>query len=556
MSKIEFQLTQNSSIENAWYETLKKEECATVWEDIVGRTPSEQWSPDRKIVQNVYNQKTTETTLAEVWMSLHRHNTQWEGFMDRVISVFPGLMPEVVVKAAVAGMGKVSSEKDRYKAFGSEELIKNWLERYKEAWVDNQEHRNRLLTHAVNAGFGEITTLLLACGANPQKALYATINKKSFDVLVAAGADPTLPLDGTEENLFQGWRSNKVLEEAISSNSTVMSFLSSRADQTFEAAKDRDAIIGWLNRAMLKTAKKNENSASDEEKRAEMLEGLIKNARKTKEVVKAVKSCLPAAWDWKFEGGKSLLMLLSADRANFDATVKELKDKIPEQSWRMVDDQGLPVSAYVMVMQNGLDEAGGAVVSEAIVKNEVSASVICDAMLKSLEERLNSSDVFRYPGVELLSIVDIKEADIWNTLKDNKYDVIPKSWMGKELSRMSFTISEGVWLKALSSMPADKAIYVSNPGWGSFACYLDISKTTSNANIWSDKKEDVLEKIKRVCEKWSLKGVDITDTINGIKSTHWIRGSEGMLLAIAERNKLGKHLDINLTATKKVKTAL
>ena len=168
MSKIEFQLTQNSSIENAWYETLKKEERATVWEDIVGRTPSEQWSPDRKIVQNVYNQKTTETTLAEVWMSLHRHNTQWEGFMDRVISVFPGLMPEVVVKAAVAGMGKVSSEKDRYKAFGSEELIKNWLERYKEAWVDNQEHRNRLLTHAVNAGFGEITTLLLACGANPQ----------------------------------------------------------------------------------------------------------------------------------------------------------------------------------------------------------------------------------------------------------------------------------------------------------------------------------------------------------------------------------------------------
>ena len=345
-----FKNKSNYELERAWFMAFGSgPKNVDVWEAIVGRVQIDQWSPGTKF-SLTDETNSVQSTLAEIWMG--NHDSSWAGFMERVSLAFPVLDITTVVNSAIRGMRKNYVSSGRFEVAGDEGVVMNWLKAYEPIWSADALSRDRLLCFAIDISFLDVADLAIKCGANPQSAMPLVKNKKSFELLRGAGADPFLKLGKESLELFFGPESGKwpQVNKLVEAGATVYEYFVASDVSAFDSTKERETVLNLLARERLKASKS--GFLLPEEERKKILEGVIKNARKKQDILVPLKACLPAAWDWQLNG-KSVLMLLSDTRYFYDVYY-ELREKMTDASFLKRDSCGNSFFEYVVKTHRGV----------------------------------------------------------------------------------------------------------------------------------------------------------------------------------------------------------
>lgn len=323
----------NRSLESLLADRIENTSSAKEWESILSFLPAESWRPDTEFSSGGHHHGARKSSsLVELWMSYHcmQHvKSEWKDFLEKIAVDFPDLSMASVYRGFCEGLAKNYQGRGRFEAAGSEELLRMWLSHQKNKIKDKLDP---LLCASVELELEGLTDDLIKEGANPQKAIQYVRNRNMYNQLVKAGASTfekvnTDPRE--EEPLFCAY---KQTTQPKKMDETVYAFLLSKANHEFSSAADRDSIVADMSRQRLKKTKAGQ-ALSDEERQI-ILTAVILKGSKTKEVIDAVKKCLPEANDWLFEdevyGNVNLPLFLSLKRNDFQTVMNEVSHRLKE----------------------------------------------------------------------------------------------------------------------------------------------------------------------------------------------------------------------------------
>lgn len=583
----------NTGLEEAWYRAIGGgTQIPGVWEDVVKFTPLNQWSPDTVFTTNGYGQ-TNQTTLAQYWM--RNHNGAWKSFLENISKGFRDLKDSIVVFAAIEGMHTTYANRGRYEAAGSEEVVKNWLVSYEDKWVEKQDFKDALLNQAIEVDFLDLSDYLIEKGANPQSALRFVTTKKAYDLLLKAKADPFIKsdIDARDYAVELTTQRRNIFEQTYAKD-TVYEELVSRADNAYASAKERESIINDMAKRRLKV-KTGENAVPLDERR-EMLFDTIKNAKKKKEVITAVKACMPECWDWADirNNGETVIHALT-ENGQLDTIIEAVRAKFPEEKLGAVDQNGQNIFFYAgkkskemtnwpydsstletifkytkpqiqdalklieikseeeseefpscpardseSAPMNFFDENGcflGVDSSKAAGKIKI-LSNFWQIPAEDFWKAASQYNVEHKGFIENLAAKLVKSASGWK-----QYDHEAKSWQD------AMSLSEGFF--------EDKAL---SGDWKNFACLLDIHNASIRVRgYWvnDDEKKKVENKVSDYIESWVEKGADVRRVFDLMKtndsSYRFINGLSDRLVAVAERKMLKDRAEKTISSKQKNK---
>lgn len=567
-------------LEEAWLDAIggySNRASPDIWENVIGFTPLDQWSPDT--VFNVGGHgNIKKTTLAQYWML--NHVGYWKPFIERITLAYPDLKDDVVVYSAIAGMRTTYANRGRYEAAGDEVVVLDWLKSYKDKWLTNQDYKDALLNQAIEVDFLGLSEYLIEKGAAVQPALRFVTTKKAYDLLIKAGANPFVAGGDDKRDLAP-----ELCEERRNNfgpnfaKPTVYEELVSRDDNAFASAKERETIINDMAKKRLKV--KAGEAAAPEEERRQMLFDTIANAKKKKEVITAIRACMPDCWSWRDENdnGKTVILALAAS-GDLDNVKEALNKKFPEDAFSSVDSLGQNIFVYAGkasvncvtwpysyetlvaccdVVKPTVEGAFEVIKDRVFSPNNKGSSYDkfprCPAQDKNSELLIVYKDGKVIQGenvkTELMSnFWQIPQKEFWkeavsfseknpefiekmctklveNTSSWNRSDVEANDW-----SDAFKTLNKGEGLKEIGS-------------WTKFACLLDIHNVSAKVRgYWSselDKKNAEID-LAKVVEKWSGQGVAVKDVLTLMgknKSSYsFVLKLGDKMVALAERKLL------------------
>jgi hypothetical protein len=326
---------KNRSLEDLLAQKIESSASALDWESILSFLPEKSWRPDTEFVRGGYNSGQTvqkHSSLIELWMSYHCKQdakSVWRSFLEKIAVDFPDLSVSSVYRGFCEGLAKSYQSRGRFEAAGSEDLLRMWLSYQKDKIEDKLDP---LLCASVELELEGLTEDLIKEGANPQKAIQYVRSRGMYNQLVKAGASTfeKVNVDPREEEplfcAYQQTSQPKKMDE------TVYAFLLSKSNNEFSSSADRDSIVADMSRQRLKKTKAGQ-ALSDEERHVILTDVILKGS-KTKEVVDAVKKCLPEANEWLFEhevyGKVSLPLFLSLKRSDSQTVMTEVSHRLKE----------------------------------------------------------------------------------------------------------------------------------------------------------------------------------------------------------------------------------
>ena len=559
----------NLSIEDAWVQAtanMNTYQAHELWEALVSHTPTEQWRPDSQIQgQNARNHGVKEESLAELWLAQHTRTANpdsWLGFLSRVATTYPDLKSDVVIRATWQGLASSYARAGRYEPAGSEKVLCEWLKAYPSAWNAREDVKNALLVQAVELNLPVLSQDLIDAGASPQTALRFVRSKEMYDLMIKSGAstfEASNPDPRTGNPVYEDKRKFEYTRKE-----TVYESLLAREDKTFVSAQDREKIVGDMTRQRLKQSKSKPSAFSDSE-RSEMLFKTIAEAKKFKEVLSAIKACLPQAWGWKGEdanGGEINLLMAVAQRRDLDGLVDALGDKIPEASWAEKDSNGQtlltrvmscssdgvsrPVNADVFAKIKAAHPPTAAQAIESISNLALKGSKVSCPIGELLPENTDQS------AAEGINVWRLSREDFWKAVDDHAASQ-GAHWvkcLAKSLTKItrygygSDRNSSERWQDVLTSEKGQKKFFESRPEWATVALVTELNHArTKIASHWNKKPEHNVEPL-RLAEaalvRWAPLGADIDLALPNLPTGEADAISENrqLLIAAAERAML------------------
>lgn len=540
----------NVCLEEAWFNAIgsySNRASPDTWENVIGFTPLDQWSPDTVFAQNGHR-NIQNTSLAQYWM--RNHVGYWKPFIERIIQAYPDLKEEVVVYAAIDGMRTNYANRGRYEAAGDEGIVSLWLKSYEEKWVENQDHKDALLNQAIEIDFLELSEYLIKKGANVQPALRFVTTKKAYDLLVKAGANPFVAAGEDKRDLAP-----ELCEERRSNfgpdfiKDTIYEELVARDDNAYASAKERETIINDMAKKRLKV--KGGESAVPEEERIQMLFDTIANAKKKKEVITAVRACIPDCWKWRNEAdnGKTVLLAL-AESGELENVRDALNKKFPTESLSDVDNNGQNI--FVYAARNSANCVNWPYSYETLIDCLKVAKPSATGAFAAIEDRVfgeskkKGSSYEKFPSCpvqeqggkglklykdgELINSPEVRQemmSNFWQIPEDVfwKQAMVTLEKSPSLVNKMCENLIENtsgwnysdvevkIWSESFVSLLKEKSLEDVG-GWNKFACLLDIHKVSSRVRgYWASEvdKKNAETDLTKVVENWSSKGVEVKD---------------------------------------------
>jgi hypothetical protein len=578
-----FQNPSHIPIEDAWVDAttnINTYDAPSLWETLIFHTPVEQWRPDRPL-SNKTSQRNIRghvgvSTLAELWMLQHTNSANhktWSGFLSRVAKTYPDLDAGVVLRAVWFGFSASYARAGRYEHAGSEDVLRDWLKAFPEAWKDQAKEKDALLAQAVELNLAEMSRDLLSAGADPQKSLRFVRSKELYDMLVKAGASTFERATDDPRNIDKLYESQRKVEGI--KKDTVYESLLAREDKTFVSAQDREKIVGDMTRQRLKQSKGKPSAFSDDE-RASMLFKTIAEAKKVKEVLSGLKACLPQAWEWtdkQSSGVKINVLMALAQRRHLDAVYDQLGDRIPDSAWSQKDSQGKTLLEYAMHSSDGVSRP----VTEAVWgKLKAGCPPNPDQAIRTLANAActQGANTVGCPvwqhGVlteeqmvqaERLNVWKLTPQEFWKAVDHHKKNegnkwVVQLAKKLTQVSRYGYGADRSDnenWFNFLTDKKA-KTLFKDRPEWATVALVteLNMAKLKIN-NAWGAKGPAnalALRLAEAAIVKWAPLGADVELALPFARTgTDIISDNRSALIAAAERAMLTARTQKTIQAT-------
>lgn len=220
-----------------------------------------------------------------------------QGFLKKIKIAYPSLSGVVVTRAALEGMlpNKSRSIKD------SEDVILQWINDYQEDIKATDFCVQALFNSAIERGYLVIAKVLLEFGANKQDALHLLKNKAAADLLLSNGGLSAMSKTGHDVRDKVYRSENDLYRMQEFGDVSIWEIL---IKGKYPTATDKKDVLSTIYKRELKTDVKN---AKD------MIQVAAKSISWLNEDL--FKSFLNSAgkdiWDWRFDGGKTISMLLA-----------------------------------------------------------------------------------------------------------------------------------------------------------------------------------------------------------------------------------------------------
>ena len=535
-----FKNENNLTLEEAWFEGIPSFTSHEIVESIIGRTPIDQWRPDTKIKNK------DGVTLAEKWLTVATE--KWIPFLNRLAASYPSLDGECVTISAIKGMHKRYATRSRYEASGSEVTVLEWLKLYENDWKNNQIYKDAILIQAVSVGFVEIMNLALKNGASAQVALPEITRRETLNILLKNGADPFIGLrDDPRSKLGNVLKERDGVIARKLVAKTAYEYIVSKTNE-FESSKERDDVLNLLTRSKLKIKK---GQSGNEEERKSVLSGAIKGAKKAKDICVAIKACMPDVWNWKFENGNTILMLLCESRY-FTEVLSEFKDKIPDHvvSERNDNDESL---LEIKIAKSDSLSWSSYEHSNICKKLQSIRNVRVESFIKILNAKidkgLNSESSFVNSSFkpecptkesrEFNHSLELDSNEFWQAIsEDNKTNKIFEKMTKHQQKNQDIDFKDWA-VSAVEESKKDLLLFEKTTGLAKFCALADLLNVV-NSGYMSDSSCITFKQALSVVSFWHDKGVDHVELVNTIGYRRGFHSVKENLIDEFERSKLLK----------------
>lgn len=541
MSENIFAKRTSVGIEEDWCNLLKDGFIsAREWESFLSQFSTSNWRPDTSFRNKNFIAR--QTSLAERWFS----NAPLEGMQDffiKVKSAYPDMNGLIATRAAMNGM--MLNDLNH----SGESSILKWIELFKENIKASPNCLQALLNHSIEKSYLGVAKFLLQEGASPQGAFHLVMNQAALSLLSSYGSLDVLEAACDVRNV--------IYKEAIKrnidpNNDSVWHTLN---DGFFDSTVDKKKIIIMAYESTL---------FSDRPSAMKILKEKIESVSRNLEVMNLINASGEDVWNWKFDGNKTLAMVLSQyDRCEIiSAPDLECKPPANDEYFKQRCNDGWSALMYGLY-GSGLNRLANIYRNIYIEKEMFDASGITPAEIATVMKKicLNGSTPYMKPLVELGKIKDLginlklilKELE--NT-SEKDGDSIPERLL---LSFSNSTVDyqdAAILASAIGKLKKDSPLILNSPSWSSLDCVLKIVDFLDE--IFSPEDEsadiDVVQKAEKEIERCWSRGSNPYDWLK--RNIDASGGTARQIISIAEKMSLMKGNNISNKKIKKVSPAL